>query len=151
MTDRPKLASLAVVLRESRLILVRRKNEPDAGLWGFPGGHVDIGETALAAASRELREETSVFAEAREYLHNLDLIVRADDGTILFHYLLAAVLCDYVSGEPCAADDVSDARWIDADDVLNGTLPLSEDVDTVLKLALARQASQIEVPTEDGL
>ena len=110
MAQFPKPAALAVVLREGKLLLVRRKNEPDANLWGFPGGHVDFGETALKAASRELFEETTVVAAARKYLGNLDIIIKADDGTVKFHYLLVAVLCDYMSGEPCAADDVSDAK-----------------------------------------
>lgn len=52
MTDWPKLTALAVVPNDGRLLLVQRRNEPDAGLWGFPGGHVDPGETAFNAAIR---------------------------------------------------------------------------------------------------
>ncbi len=39
-------------------MLVRRANPPDAGLWGFPGGKIEFGETVKDAAMRELREET---------------------------------------------------------------------------------------------
>ena len=48
----PRLGAIAVVLHQGKVLLVRRKNPPDAGLWGFPGGHVDAGETALDAAAR---------------------------------------------------------------------------------------------------
>ena len=88
----PKVAALAVTLSEDQVLLVRRKNEPDAGLWGFPGGHVDLGETALFAAARELREETSVIGRPLQYLTNLDVIVRDEYGSIRFHFLLAVVL-----------------------------------------------------------
>lgn len=109
--SRPKLGAIAVVAHNGRLLLVKRKNEPNANTWGFPGGHVELGETALAAAARELCEETGVIAAPRRYITNIDAITHNPDGSVRFHYLLAAVLCDYVSGDPVAADDVSDARW----------------------------------------
>ena len=64
MPDFPRLAALAVTLDQGRnhVLLVQRRNPPDAGLWGFPGGHVEAGETALCAAARELAEETGVIA-----------------------------------------------------------------------------------------
>ncbi|WCR10428.1 NUDIX hydrolase [Paracoccus stylophorae] len=135
MTHFPRLAALAVTLRGDRVLLARRRNPPDAGLWGFPGGHVDPGETALAAAVRELAEETGIVATPRVYLDNVDLIRRDADGTLRFHFLLAAVLCDYVSGQPVAADDALDAAWWPVDRVLSGDLPLSEHVVTILSRA----------------
>lgn len=140
MIDSPRLAALAVVLHQEKLLLVRRRNEPDAGLWGYPGGHVEAGETALDAAARELHEETGIVSRPRCYLDNLDIIVRDEAGNLRFHYLLAAVICDFVSGDPQAADDVSDAAWIDFDEVFSGRLPLSADVDTILRKALLARA-----------
>lgn len=137
----PRLAALAVTLRGGDVLLARRRNPPDAGLWGFPGGHVDPGETALDAAARELLEETGVIATPRRYLDNVDLILRGDDGALQFHFLLAAVLCDYVSGEPIAADDALDAAWLPVADVLAGKLPLSAHVDHILQQAVAPDAA----------
>ena len=74
--------------------MVQRSKQPDAGLWGFPGGHVEWGETVLQAATRELLEETSVIAQASHYLDNLDLL-RDDDGQVISHYLLVGVACRY--------------------------------------------------------
>ena len=50
---RPVVAVLAVVVQAGRILLVRRANPPDAGLWGFPGGKVEFGETIADAALRE--------------------------------------------------------------------------------------------------
>lgn len=107
----PKLGAIAVVRHEGRFLLVKRAKQPNAGTWGFPGGHVELGETALTAAERELREETGVVGTAHRYLTNVDVIVRNADGSVLFHYLLAAVECHYESGTPVAADDAADAGW----------------------------------------
>ena len=138
----PRLAAIAVVLHEDKVLLAQRKNDPDAGLWGFPGGHVEWGETALNAAARELHEETGVVATPDRYLTNLDIIVRGDDGEIAHHFLLAAVLCRYVSGTPIASDDVSDARWFAIDAI--AALPTSANVTEIIALA---QAAYSTTPT----
>ena len=67
----PKLGAIAVVVRKGRMLLVQRKKNPNAGTWGFPGGHVQLGETAMQAAVRELAEETSVVATPNRYLTTL--------------------------------------------------------------------------------
>ena len=56
----PRLAAAAIIQREGKLILVRRAIEPQRGLWVFPGGFVDSGETVQAAAVRETFEETGL-------------------------------------------------------------------------------------------
>ncbi|WP_299813996.1 NUDIX hydrolase [uncultured Jannaschia sp.] len=129
MRSQPKLGALAVVPRDGRVLLVARAKSPNRGLWGFPGGHVELGETGLAAAARELAEETGVVAEPVRYLGNIDLIARTGDR-IDHHYLLAAVLCDWRSGEPVAADDALDARWVAPAEM--ASLALTPNVDRVL-------------------
>lgn len=128
----PKLGAIAVVQHEGRFLLVKRKKEPNANTWGFPGGHVELGETALTAAVRELAEETGVIGKAEGYLTNIDAITRDDAGTVLFHYLLAVVVCTYESGTPIAADDVSDAGWFT--ETQAAVLHQSPNVQTVMDL-----------------
>jgi len=136
LTNFPTLAAIAIVLQGEKVLLVRRKNEPDAGLWGFPGGHVKPGETAMAAASRELQEETGVVAEPKKYLTNVDVIKHDTQGEIIFHFLLAAVECTYLSGIPKAADDVAEARWFTIGDILKNRIETSNNVDEVIAIAI---------------
>lgn len=132
---KPALAALAVVIRDDHVLLVRRKKEPDACKWGFAGGHVEWGETALDAAARELREETSVIAEPLKYITNID-VISADPATQdSYHFLLTVVLCKYISGEPQAADDVSAARWFPISHV--ATLEMSDHVQEVIAMVQA--------------
>ncbi|WP_417523513.1 NUDIX hydrolase [Marinovum sp.] len=133
----PRIGALAVVIEAGQVLLVRRAPpKPDAGLWGFPGGHVEAGETVHAAAARELLEETCLSATPVETLTHLDLIRHDDNGALLFHYLLIAVRCTAPEGTLTACDDAAEAAWHPVDDVLSGALPLSRDVDTVLRRAL---------------
>ena len=129
---RPKLGAIAVVHHEGRFLLVKRKKEPNANTWGFPGGHVELGETALDAAARELFEETGVVGTAERYLTNIDAITKDADEDVLFHYLLAVVVCAYQSGTPLAADDVSDAGWFTRQEA--ASLHQSPNLHTVMDL-----------------
>ncbi|SFU03753.1 NUDIX hydrolase [Sedimentitalea nanhaiensis] len=134
----PLLGAIAIVATKNHVLLARRANPPDAGLWGFPGGHVELGETALDAAARELFEETGVSARPVEYLTNIDVLLRDDRGTVIRQFLLAAVLCDFERGVPQAADDVQEAAWVSHQQVRAGTLPMSERVAWVMDLAIRR-------------
>ena len=128
MNNAPKLGSVAVVIHDNKVLLVQRKKQPNAGLWGFPGGHIELGETGLACAVRELQEETGVTAKPLRYVTNIDLIRHLDDGAIAFHYLLAVVECEYQAGVPVAADDAANAAWFSASQVAEGKLDLTDNV-----------------------
>lgn len=132
----PRLGAIAVLLHEDRFLLVQRGKDPGRGLWGFPGGHVEMGETALAAAVRELKEETGVQARALDYLTNVDVIEPAENGGIAYQYLLAVVICAYESGDPVASDDAAAAEWVPVADVLSNDRQTVKDVADVARLAL---------------
>jgi 8-oxo-dGTP diphosphatase len=130
----PIAAAIAVVLRGERLLLVRRSHKPDAGRWGFPGGKIEPGETVIAAALRELAEETGVTAEPVEVLTAVDVIRR--ESAVQHHYVLIAVLCRWSEGEGAAASDAEEIGWFDLA-ALRG-LEKSPDVERVATMALER-------------
>jgi len=138
--QRPIPAVLAVVVREGRVLLVQRANPPDAGLWGFPGGKVEFGETLMQATERELHEETGVHATAQDVIGAVDAWDRTETGLLRQHFVLIAVRCAWKAGEPLAADDALDARWV-ALDGMETALPLSRDVAMVAR-QVARSAAQ---------
>lgn len=132
----PVAAVLAVVAREGRVLLVRRAKNPDRGLWGFPGGRIEPGETTKAAAVRELREETGVDASAGDVLTTVDVIDRSDDGELRHHFVLVAVRCRWLSGEGRADDDALEARWFTLEEIRSIGQGASEQVERVARLAL---------------
>ncbi|MFA9461049.1 NUDIX hydrolase [Thiohalorhabdus sp. Cl-TMA] len=117
----PRPGVLAVVWNGPRVLLVKRRNPPQAGHWGFPGGRLEWGETLLEAARRELREETGIVGEPREAFSALDVLDRDESGILRHHYALIAVHLLYRSGTPEASDDALAADWY-APDHLPGPL-----------------------------
>src|SRR5580698_1463143 len=76
--ERPIVGVLVVVLRaigeETEVLIVQRKQQPNAGRWGFPGGVLELGETVFEGAMRELMEETGIVAEPAGWLDVHDAI-----------------------------------------------------------------------------
>ena len=59
----PKVVAVTLPVRAGRVLLARRAIEPAHGLWTFPGGYVDWGESVAGAARREMREEVGLDLE----------------------------------------------------------------------------------------
>ncbi len=131
----PIPAVLAVLYHQEQVVLVRRGQPPNQDRWGFPGGKIEPGETFAEAAVRELAEETGIKARAGRLLTTLDAISYDADQTLAHHYLLIAVECHWLSGEPVAASDAADARWVAVNGMETGGLDLIEQVAEVAHLA----------------
>ncbi|MBI3977808.1 MAG: NUDIX domain-containing protein [Chloroflexi bacterium] len=100
----------AIVVRDGRVLLVRRAVEPFRGWWDIPGGFLQPGEHPEQGACRELLEETGlVIRPLRPLGVFLDRYGEAGDWT-LNHYYVAEV----IGGEPHAADDAVELAWFSA-------------------------------------
>src|SRR3954462_1965957 len=103
---RPALTvDLVLVTREGRprVLLIKRKKDPFAGSWAFPGGFVDEGERLTDAAVRELKEETGLEVGEVEQLYTAGDPGRDPRGwTVSVAYL---VRVDPAELAPVAADD----------------------------------------------
>ncbi|QVQ28944.1 NUDIX hydrolase [Achromobacter deleyi] len=138
---RPIAATIAAVIRDGHVLLVRRANPPDENCWAFPGGKIDAGEPILAATARELLEETAVVAEPLHVFDAVDVFDRDDAGALRRHFILIAVLCRWQSGEPVAGDDARDARWVALADLEGHALATSFGVAELARKAAALTAA----------
>lgn len=135
--QRPIPATIAAVIRDGQVLLVRRANPPDQGRWAFPGGKIELGERIEDAAARELFEETGVTAEPLTVFDAVNVFDHDADGLLRRHYILVAVLCRWISGEPVAGDDASQARWVPLAELDAQALALSFGVADVARKAAA--------------
>ncbi|MEN5167025.1 NUDIX hydrolase [Achromobacter kerstersii] len=142
---RPIPATIAAVVRDGHVLLVRRANPPDENCWAFPGGKIDAGECIEAATARELLEETGVVAEPLHVFDAVDVFDRDEAGALRRHFILIAVLCRWQSGEPVAGDDARDARWIPLADLEGHELATSFGV-----ARLARKAAALTAALDSG-
>lgn len=129
--ENPQVAVGAIVIKDGRVLLVKRSQPPSKGLWAIPGGRVELGETLKEAAEREIVEETGLTIRAGDPVYTFDVIERDDAGRIRFHYVIVDLMADYLSGELNASDDASEARWVSPEE-LDG-LSVSESTKEVLK------------------
>jgi 8-oxo-dGTP diphosphatase len=115
--DHPRVGVGAVVIKEDKVLLVRRGVIPNKNLWAIPGGGLELGETLQEGAAREILEETGVTIRTKEPIYTFDFIERDDDNRIHFHYVIVDFAADYISGEAVGADDVKEARWLSNEDL----------------------------------
>lgn len=108
---RPIVGIGAVVLRGAEVLLVRRGRPPNAGDWSIPGGAQRVGETAEAAARRELLEETGLRVGPMVLAGNVDSIHPDADGRVRFHYTILDFAALWTGGAPVAGGDATDARF----------------------------------------
>jgi 8-oxo-dGTP diphosphatase len=82
-------------------------------------------------------EETGVQAEAQDIITTLDILVPDISGAIQQHYILIAVRCRWISGEPVAGDDALEASWFPIVDLAPDRLAMSADVEMIAQRAQA--------------
>ena len=107
--ERPYVGIGAVIVHEGRVVLVKRRFEPLAGLWSIPGGAVEAGETLEACVAREMAEETGFLVQVGPVVEVLDRITRDEEGRVLYHFVLIDYLCWPIGGELQAGSDVAEA------------------------------------------
>lgn len=115
-------ADVVVTSLSGFVALVKRGWEPFEGMWALPGGHVDSGETAPAAAARELAEEAGVYALPEEL--TLAGIFDAPGRDPRGRYVTVAYHLEVLPGTMLTAgDDAVDVAWWP----LNALPPLAFD------------------------
>jgi 8-oxo-dGTP diphosphatase len=102
----PKVAVVTLVKQENKILLTRRVNTPQQGLWTFPGGFVDAGEDPARAAERECLEETGLSVQVTELM---DVIAGREHPRGA--HILIVYQAEIISGEISPGDDVDRAQF----------------------------------------
>ena len=117
----------AIIRRDDQILITKRPDHVHlAGLWEFPGGKVESGESLEAALHREIREELGVeitvdrefFSVAHEY----------PDKSVHLHFFD----CTILRGEPQPLE-VADLRWVKTAELLDFEFPPA-DVELIRRL-----------------
>lgn len=105
----PKVAACTIPVIDGQVVLARRAIDPGRGLWVYPGGFMDRGETVEEAAARETLEEVG-------------LKVRVTDLVGVYSYSTTIVViivfeCEVMGGEPCCDHEASELRFFRPEEI----------------------------------
>lgn len=122
------------------VLLIERGQEPFKGQWTFPGGFMNMNETTLQCAARELKEETGLKGLTLEQLGAYSTVDRDPRERVITVAYFSVVRIS--ENEPVAGDDAANARWF----MLKDVPKLAFDHDLVLRTAIGklRDGSKLE-------
>jgi 8-oxo-dGTP diphosphatase len=110
--QRPYLAVSAAIVRDGKVLVVRRAHKPALNLYTLPGGVVETGETLTEAVVREVREETSLEVVPVALAGHREAIMRDRDGKVERHFVILCFAARWHSGRLVLNEELDDARWL---------------------------------------
>ena len=133
----PMVAVAAAVLDDvGRILLVERGSPPAKGLWGLPGGLLDLGEAVRDGVAREVREETGAEIEIVELVDIFEPVERDETGRIRYHFVVIDFWAHFRGGTVAPADDAVAVRWVSVAKL--DVLAMDEATRRVIRKAHAR-------------
>jgi len=113
------VSAVALIDRDGRVLLAQRpEGKSMAGLWEFPGGKVEIGETPEAALIRELQEELGIDTWAS----CLAPLTFASHSYEDFHLLMPLFACRKWQGQPMSREGQT-LKWVRPNDLRTYQMP----------------------------
>lgn len=134
--DRPYLAVSAAIVRDGRVLVVRRAQAPAQGLFTLPGGVVEVGETLTEAVTREVREETALSVEPVGLAGYREHIQRDGENRVERHFVILAFAARWIAGEPRLNAELAEARWLEPGELAG--LSSTEGLAEIVAAAFAR-------------
>jgi A/G-specific adenine glycosylase len=112
-----KVIGVAVIWKDQKILIDRRKAEGLlGGLWEFPGGKVEPGETIEQCIQREIKEELDIEIEVGDHL------ITVDHTYTHFRVSLNVHHCQHIAGEPQAIG-CDEIRWVTIDELSEFPFP----------------------------
>src|SRR3984893_10889267 len=109
---RPHLAVSAAIIRDGKVLIVRRARPPARGLFTLPGGGVEPGETLHEAIIREVREETALAIEPLGLAGHREVIARDRDHKVERHFVILPFAARWISGDVVLNEELAEAHWL---------------------------------------
>lgn len=133
---RPFLAVSAAILRDGKVLVVRRARTPASGLYSLPGGVVEAGETLHEAVKREVSEETALAIEPVALAGYREVVARDADDKVERHFVILPFAARWLAGEPMLNEELSEWLWVAPEDIAG--LPTTPGLAEIVLQAIER-------------
>jgi 8-oxo-dGTP diphosphatase len=117
--NRPLIGVGAIIHSEGKILLVKRANEPNKGLWVIPGGLLELGEGLEKAVTREVKEELDIEVRVESLLGVATEIVVDERNEIRYHYVLIDFVVAPLQTEVTLNEESEDYGWFSPETVMN--------------------------------
>jgi 8-oxo-dGTP diphosphatase len=123
----PIIVAAAIIQREEKFLLSKRKPESDlGGFWEFPGGKTEPGETLEACLRREVKEELGIEISEPQLFHSLRH--QYPEKKVELHFFT----CSILQGQPQALD-CAEIAWVHKHELISYQFPPA-DIPVIKKL-----------------
>ena len=126
---KPSITIDGIIIKNKKILLIKRKNPPFQGKWALPGGFVEYGETTENAVFREVFEETGLKTKINQLVGVFSDPNRDPRG----HTITIVYLLDIVEGELKAKDDASDVKFFGVKNLPSMSFDHKEIINKVLQ------------------
>lgn len=125
-----QFAADSIIMRDGKILLVKRGAEPFLGMWALPGGRIEDNETIEECAAREAMEETGAKIEVGQLVG-----IYSDPERDPRQVVAAAFICTFLGGElKPQPGEIAEVAWFP----LARLPPLAADHPKMVADALAR-------------
>jgi 8-oxo-dGTP diphosphatase len=131
-----KQIGVAVIWNQSGQILIDRRKTSGTmgGLWEFPGGKIEAGETVAECIVREIREELAIEISVGAHLMSIDHTYPTFQLTAIVHH------CQHLNGIPQPIES-EEIRWVNANDLSQYQFPAANEA-IIRTIQLAERVSE---------
>ncbi len=105
--NRPKVGLGVAIIRDGKVLFLKRKNSHGKGSWCFPGGHLEFGESWEDCARRETLEETGLQIKNIRFATATNDFFEKENK----HYITILMIADWVEGEARLLEPEKCEKW----------------------------------------
>lgn len=111
--EHPLVGVGGFIHRDEKVLMIKRKFEPNKGRWSLPGGLMEVGEDPEEAAKREVREELGLEVAVEGLLQVANEVIKDEKGKVRYHFVLVDYLMKPLGDKITLNEESEEYAWFD--------------------------------------
>jgi 8-oxo-dGTP diphosphatase len=111
--EHPLVGVGGFIHKEGKVLMIKRKFEPNKGRWSLPGGLLEVGEDPEEAAKREVREELGLEVAVEGLLQVANEVIPDDAGRVRYHFVLVDYLMKPLGDKITLNEESEEYAWFE--------------------------------------